>query len=284
LEKIIQAILLGAIQGITEFLPISSSAHLKLFAWLFDFKDIPEYFDLALHIGTILALVIFFIKDWIKLITSGFKIVFKKEESKSEKETTFYGKLFWTIVLVTGIAGVLSLILEKVSEKLINNDKNLEFLIIAIMLILLGIVLYFVDKKCKSEKSFEDLKFKDVMLIGLSQALAAAFPGTSRSGITMTCSRGLKIDRENSVKISFLLAAPIVAGASAYTLLKEILAGTLNLEQYGMMLFAGIITSFIIGMLSIKLMMNYIKNKDLSIFAIWRIIVGIVIIFAINFK
>ena len=283
MDKIIEAVLLGAIQGITEFLPISSSAHLKIFAWIFNFNDIPDYFDLALHIGTILALVIYFIKDWIKLITSGFTMLFNKEKAKEEKEISFYGKLFWTIVLVTGIAGVLSLVLEKVSEKVIGENQKLEFSIIAVMLIILGIVLYFVDKKCKSSKSFEELKFKDVMLIGMSQALAAAFPGTSRSGITLTTSRALKIDRESSVKISFLLAAPIVAGASAYTLLKELLAGTLNFQEYGLMLFAGIFTSFAIGMLSIKLMMNYIKNKDFSIFSIWRIVVGI-LIFILLFK
>ena len=195
---IIQAIILGVIQGLTEFLPISSSAHLNLFPWLLKWQSMPDSFDVALHVGTLLAIVVYFFKDWIKLIVGGYKQVVKKEK-------TIEGKIFWQLVIATIPAGILSLILDKISSKIIGDNLNLKMILIAIALIVMGILLYWVDKNSKSIVKYEKITLKQSILIGISQALAAAFPGVSRSGITMTVARWLKIDRESAAKYSFLL-------------------------------------------------------------------------------
>ena len=215
--NIIQAIILGIVQGLTELLPISSSAHLNLFPWLLNWGEMNASFDVALHIGTLFAILVFFFKDWISLIKGGYNQVIKK------KKTT-EGKIFWYIVIATIPAGILSLILDKVSEKIIELTSStlkieqitIEMILIAIALIVMGIILYIVDKKSKSNVEYKDITLKQSILISVSQAIAAAFPGVSRSGITMTVGRKLGIDRESVAKYSFLLSTPIVAAAALY--------------------------------------------------------------------
>lgn len=262
-----QAIILGVVQGLTEFLPISSSAHLNLFPWVLEWGKMPESFDLALHIGTLLAIVIFFFKDWIKLFVGGYKQVVKKEK-------TTEGKIFWYLVISTIPAGILSIILDKISDKLIGDNLNLEMIIIAITLIIMGIVLYLVDKKAKSNTKYENMNLKQSILIGASQALAAAFPGVSRSGITMTVARSLGIDRESAARYSFLLATPITVAAVIFDL-KNIILTDLSM-------WLGILASFLVGIVIIKFLLEYLKKGSFKGFAIYRVIVGIaVILFAI---
>ena len=137
--EVYQAIILGIVQGLTELLPISSSAHLKLIPWMLKWGEIPESFDIALHLGTLLAITLFFFKDWIALIKGGYNQVIKKEKSTE-------GKIFWYIVAVTIPTGIVSLVLDKFSEY-ICDKFGIETIMIAIALIVLGIVLYVVDKK-----------------------------------------------------------------------------------------------------------------------------------------
>ena len=210
---IIQALILGVIQGLTELLPVSSSAHLNVLPWLLNWTENPEFmadfsgsFDVALHFGTLIAIAMFFFKDWIVLIKAGFNRVVKKED-------TVEGKMFWYIVLATIPAGVLALVLDKISESIIGDNFKLEMGLIAFALIVMGIILAIVDKKAENKHKYEDISLKQSVLIGISQAIAAAFPGVSRSGITMTVARSLKIDRESAAKFSFLLSTPIVAAA-----------------------------------------------------------------------
>ena len=206
MKDLIHALILGIVQGLTEFLPVSSSAHLNIFPWIFNWENISESFDVALHLGTLLAIVLYFYKDWINLIKGGYNQVIKK------KHTTD-GRIFWYIVFATIPAGVLSLVLDKISDKIIGDNLNTKMLIIAITLIVMGILLYIVDKKSRSDIKYEKMSFKDSMLIGISQAIAAAFPGVSRSGITITMARAFKMDRTSSARYSFLLSAPIVLAA-----------------------------------------------------------------------
>lgn len=258
-----QAIILGIVQGLTEFLPISSSAHLNLFPWVLGWGKMPESFDLALHIGTLLAIVIFFFKDWIKLFVGGYKQVIKKEK-------TTEGKIFWYLVISTIPAGILSLILDKVSSKLLGDNLNLEMIVIAITLIVMGIVLYIVDKKAKSNTKYEDISLKQSIVIALSQAFAAAFPGVSRSGITMTAARGLGVDRESAARYSFLLATPITVAAVIFDLKNIILTD--------IAMWLGILASFVVGIIIIKFLLDYLKNGSFKGFAIYRVIVGIAVI------
>ena len=259
---IIQSIILGVVQGLTEFLPVSSSAHLNLFPWVFGWNQMPASFDVALHIGTLLAIVIFFFKDWINLIKGGYKQVIKKEKSLD-------GKIFWYIVFSTIPAGILSLILDKISENLFGDNLNVEMLVIAITLIVMGIILYIVDKKAKSDTKYENITLKQSMLVGISQALAAAFPGVSRSGITMTVARGLGIDRESAAKYSFLLATPITFAAVIFDLGEFV---------FDLSFFIGVLSSFIVGIFIIKFLLDYLKKGSFKVFAIYRVIIGIIVI------
>ena len=216
---IVQSIILGVVQGLTEFLPISSSGHLNLFPWVFNWQQMPDSFDVALHIGTLLAIVIYFWKDWLDLI--------------------------------------------------IGDNLNLEMLLIAIALIVLGVILYIVDKKSKTNTDYEHITFKQSLWIACSQALAAAFPGTSRSGITMTTARYLGVDRESAAKYSFLLATPITLAAVVFDIKHFVLNASF---------FIGVLTSFIVGFIVIKFLMDYLKKGSFKVFAIYRVIIGVIVI------
>lgn len=258
--EIYQAIILGIVQGLTELLPISSSAHLNLIPWFFNW-EMPESFDVALHLGTLLAITIFFFKDWIGLIKGGYEQVVKKKKSTE-------GKIFWYIVAVTIPTGIVSLVLDKVSDK-ICEKFGIEMILIAIALIVLGIVLYIVDKKSPSDVKYEDMTFKQSFLIGISQAIAAAFPGTSRSGITMTVARALHMDRESAAKYSFLLSTPIILAAVLVSITDF---------QFTLAFFMGVLSSFLVGVIVIKFLLNYLKKGSFKIFAIYRVILGIIVI------
>lgn len=261
---ILQATILGIVQGLTELLPISSSAHLFLIPWIFNW-DIPESFDVALHFGTLLAIGIFFFKDWIELIKGGFNQLVKK------KKTT-EGKMFWYIVLATIPGGIIGFILDKYAESILTKP-----IIIAIALIIMGIILYFVDKNAKKETEYKNMTLKQTFLIGLSQSLAF-IPGVSRSGITMTTGRLMGVKRESAAKYSFMLSAPIVLAATIFKI-KDFIEFFLVAEVTGIIAFAmGVIMSFIVGIFVIKFLLDYLKKGSFKGFAIYRVIVGIIVI------
>ncbi len=254
---VFEALILGIVQGLTELLPISSSGHLALIPWIFNWNDIPESFDVALHFGTLLAIGIFFFKDWIKLFKGGYKQVVKKEKSTE-------GKMFWYLVIATIPGGIIGFILDKVV-----GDKLTQLpLLIASALIVMGIILYIVDKKAKTETEFENMTFKQTFLIGLSQALAF-IPGVSRSGITMTMGRILGVSRESTAKYTFLLSTPIVFAATLFKLSEF---------EFTLPFFVGVLASFLVGLLVIKFLMEYLKKGSFKIFAIYRVIIGIFVI------
>ena len=266
--SIIHSIILGIVQGLTEFLPVSSSGHLNVFPWLFGWEQMPESFDVALHLGTLLAIAIFFFKDWISLLVGGYKKLIKKEDSTE-------GRMFWYLVAATIPAGILSLVLDKISEMIVGDVLNVQMAVIAVALIVMGIILYIVDKKAKSEVKYQDITLKQSILVGISQAIAAAFPGVSRSGITMTVARMLKIDRESAAKFSFMLAAPITLAA----VVVEIADFTFDLSFV-----LGVLSSFLVGLFVIKFLLEYLRKGSLKIFAIYRIIFGLLIFACIFFK
>lgn len=254
--EIIQALILGIVQGLTELLPISSSAHLNLIPWVFNW-NVPESFDVALHAGTLLAIALFFAKDWIELIKGGYKQVVKKEKSTE-------GKMFWYLVAATIPGGAIGFLLDH----FIGDALGQMPLVIATALIVMGIVLYFVDKKSKSETDYEHMTFKQTFLIGFSQALAF-IPGVSRSGVTMTAGRIMGVDRESTAKYSFMLSAPIVLGATLYKF-KDFV--------FGIPFIVGVVSSFIVGLLVIKFLLDYLKKGSFKVFAIYRVILGLAII------
>ncbi len=252
----IQSLILGIVQGLTELLPISSSAHLNLIPWMFNWKGLSDSFDVALHFGTLLAIGLFFFKDWLVLIKGGFDYVTKKEN-------TTEGRMFWYIVMATIPGGIIGFLLDHFLE-----DTLKQPVIIAIALIVMGIVLYFVDKNCKSQIDYKHMGFKETFLIGLSQALAF-IPGVSRSGVTMTTARLMKVDRESAARYSFMLSAPIVLAATIFKF-KDF---TLNLE-----FFIGVIASFLVGVAVIRFLMQYLKKGSFKMFAIYRVVVGLIVL------
>ncbi len=266
--SIIHSIILGIVQGLTEFLPVSSSGHLNVFPWLFGWEQMPESFDVALHLGTLLAIAIFFFKDWISLLVGGYKKLIKKEDSTE-------GRMFWYLVAATIPAGILSLVLDKISEMIVGDDLNVQMAVIALALIVMGIILYIVDKKAKSEVKYQDITLKQSILVGISQAIAAAFPGVSRSGITMTVARMLKIDRESAAKFSFMLAAPITLAA--------VVVGIADFT-FDLSFVLGVLSSFLVGLFVIKFLLEYLRKGSFKIFAIYRIIFGLLIFACIFFK
>ena len=265
-----QAIILGVVQGLTEFLPVSSSAHLNLFPWVFNWQDMGEGFDVALHIGTLLAVIIFFYKDWVKLIKGGY------EQVKYKKKTT-EGRLFWFIIFSTIPTGILCVIFDKLSEKFTEILAGIfgttfisaEMLLISIALIVMGILLYVVDKKSKSTIEMKKLTFKQSLWIAMSQAIAAAFPGVSRSGITMTVARKLGLTREAAAKFSFLLSTPVIAAAALFKI-KDFV--------FSVPFFLGILASFIVGMIVIKFLLKYLQKGSFKVFAIYRVALGIIVL------
>lgn len=260
--EIYQALILGIVQGLTELLPISSSAHLAIIPWMFGWTNNPMFneafngFDVALHFGTLLAIALYFFKDWLVLIKGGFDQIVKK------KKTT-EGRMFWYIVLATIPGGIIGFILDKFLQ-----DTLTKPLIIAIALIIMGIILYIVDKNAKSVTDYEHMTLKQTFLIGLSQALAF-IPGVSRSGVTMTTARIMGVKRESAARYSFMLSAPIVLAATIFKA-KDFV--------FSLPFFIGVIASFIVGIFVIKFLLNYLKKGSFKGFAIYRVILGIIII------
>ena len=260
--SIFQAIILGIVQGLTELLPISSSAHLYLIPWILDWTKSESFniafnaFDVALHAGTLLAIGIFFFKDWLKLIKGGYNQVVKKQKTPE-------GKMFWYIVIATIPGGIIGFLLDH-----FVGDTLTKPLVIACALIIMGILLYVIDKNAKSEVKYENMTLKQTFLIGLSQALAF-IPGVSRSGITMTTGRLLGVDRTSAAKYSFMLSAPIVLAATVFKFKDFVIS---------IPFFIGVFVSFIVGILVIKFLLEYLKKGSFKGFAIYRVIVGIIVI------
>ena len=253
---IFQALVLGIVQGLTELLPISSSAHLFLIPWIFNWPEIGD-FDVALHFGTLLAIGIFFFKDWIALIKGGYKQIVKKEKSPE-------GKMFWYIVIATIPGGIIGFLLDHFAGDLLTNE-----FIIATALIVMGVILYFVDKNAKSDVGYKDMTLKQTFLIGLSQALAF-IPGVSRSGVTMTTGRMLGVKREAAAKYSFMLSAPIVLAATLYKI-KDFAFGELSF-------YIGVLASFIVGIIVIKFLLEYLQKGSFKVFALYRIVIGLIVL------
>ncbi len=253
----LQAVILGLVQGLGEFLPISSSAHLVLIPWLLKWNDPGLTFDIALHIGTLIAVAIYFWKDWLNLITKGLTNIRSTE-----------GKLFWYLVAASVPGAVVGFLLEKKAETIFR-----EPVLIATMLIVLGVILYRADRRGVKNIEMNRITFKTSLLIGLSQALAI-IPGVSRSGITMTTGLLMGLTREGAARFSFLLSAPIIFGAA----LVKIPFLISNPSVININFIIGILVAFITGILSIGFLLRYIQTRNFLPFAWYRFILGSLVI------
>ena len=251
---VLQALILGIVQGLGEFLPISSSAHLVLIPWLFKWKDPGLTFDVALHMGTLLAVVLYFWKDWVKLIGAALS-----RRASDEK------RIFWYLVVATIPGGLFGLALEKKAETTFRSP-----LLIGIMMIIMGALLYLADKK-RQIRNLDTMTLADAIWIGLSQALAI-IPGVSRSGSTMTTARFLDMTREDSARFSFLMSTPIILGAGILKL-RHLTISAINLPFS-----VGVISSFVVGILSISFLLRYLKSSNFGLFVGYRFLIGIIVI------
>lgn len=263
---ILSIIILGIVQGIAEFLPISSSAHLIIFRDVFGIgasmsSDMALSFDVALHLGTLLAIALFFFKDFIAMITKGL--------TKGTKDKD--GKIFWYLIAATIPAAIAGIFFEDIIENIIRGNLY----VIAAALLIMGIIIYLADKFGKNNKEVSDMTLKDAILIGCSQAFAL-IPGFSRSGTTIATARTLGIERENAAKFSFYLSAPVVCGAVVLELLDSATWAIIAAEPLAFIL--GILISFVIGLVCIKYLLKYLQKHNFKVFMIYRIIIAIVVL------
>ena len=262
------SIILGAVQGLTEFLPISSSGHLVLIPYFFNWPYQGKAFDVALHAGTVIALLGFFWKDWLRIIQKGFT---KKTEA-NQIAGEYPNNFLWQIVVASIPAGILGLAIDKLME----NFQPVLF--IAFNFVFFGWLLWYMDKKSKTDLVPAKMTYKKAFVVGLFQSIAL-IPGVSRSGITLTGSRLIGLPREEAARFSFLLATPVIIGA---LLVK--LPSIIN-EDINWSFFAGVITAAIFGILAIKFLLVYLKKSDFSLFLWYRVAVAVlvVIVFLIRF-
>ena len=250
---ILQAIILGLVQGLGEFLPISSSAHLVLVPWFFGWTDPGLTFDIALHLGTLFAVVLYFWKDWWQLITKGLTEV-----------RSVQGRLFWYLAAASIPGGIAGFLLEKEAETIFRAP-----MLIAGMLIVMGGFLYWADRKSSKTTGINQISFGTSILIGVSQALAI-IPGVSRSGITMTAGLLLGLTREGAARFSFLLSAPIIFGAALVKLPRVMADPSMMSADF----LTGVLISCITGIASIGFLLRYVQTKNFLPFVWYRFILG----------
>ncbi len=255
--QLLDAILLGLTQGLTEFIPVSSSGHLILVGHFLNFQYSGLAFDTALDVGTLLALYLFFARDFIELVHD-FVVGGPKRRLAG----------YLALATIPGvIAGVL---IQKMAESAFRDAR-----LVAINLIWVGVVMYLVDRYSKSKHGMDRVTLPTALTVGLAQAVALV-PGVSRSGITITASRAMGFDRVSATRFSFLLSAPIITGATLKVLVgKEALAG---MSAAPLLYAAGIIAAFVSGYLAIKFLLSYLSKHGLGVFAAYRVAVGVIIL------
>ncbi|OZT85687.1 undecaprenyl-diphosphatase [Vibrio sp. 03_296] len=254
-----EAFVLALIQGLTEFLPISSSAHLILPSAILGWEDQGLAFDVAVHVGTLAAVVIYFRKEVITLFAALFASIFKGERSKE-------AKLAWMIVIATIPACIFGLVMKDVIEVYLRSAY-----VIATTTIIFGLLLWWVDKNASLLDDEYQAGWKKALFIGIAQALAM-IPGTSRSGATITAALYLGFTREAAARFSFLMSIPIITLAGSYLGLKLVTSGE---PVHAGFLLTGIVTSFISAYLCIHLFLKMISRMGMTPFVIYRLILGV---------
>ena len=258
----LQAIILGLVQGLGEFLPISSSGHLVLVPWIFDWKDPGLSFDVALHFGTLVAVVGYFWKDWFN--------IFKEAKEKGTKN--FKNSLLFFIIIATIPGVIIGLLLNDYAETIFRSP-----IIIALTLSIGGLLLYLVDKKMKHQDDLNLMSWKTALWIGLVQAIAI-IPGVSRSGITITAALALGISRKDSARFSFLLSTPIILGA---VILK---AGDFLSSSFSPEAIVGMIVAGVSGFLAIAGLIKFVQKGSYAVFFWYRLALAVVIVLFLVFR
>jgi len=270
---ILQAIILGIVQGLTEFLPISSSGHLILVPWLFNWHfllnnpDLNKTFDVALHLGTFVAVLVYFWREVVRLVAAWVRSVARRSLADPE------ARLAWLLLVSTIPAAFLGVVFESFIE-----DRLGKPWLIAVMMIVFAFVMYAIDHVAKLDRDLDALTWTDSILIGIAQAFALC-PGVSRSGVTMMTGLALRLDRESAARYSFLLSIPVIGGAAAY---KAVHVAKDGLPAGTAMPFVvGIASAAISGMIAIWFVLRYLKTHNFNLFVVYRIVVGVAVLILI---
>ena len=272
---ILHAIVLGLVQGLAEFLPISSSGHLLLVPWLFGWNDfagdpaIEKAFDVSLHLGTVIAVIGYFWKNLVVYFREGLRLVVRREKPGSPE-----GRLAWLLVLSSVPAAAVGAVGENYIDEKLGTP-----VLIACSLIVFGVLLGWADRRAGA-RTIEDYTKADAMKIGAAQVLALN-PGTSRSGITMTAARFIGFNRDAAARASFLMAIPVTVGAVALKLAKLFIDGIP--DGLGVPMIVGIITSGLSGWLAVWGTLRLIRTRSFMPFVIYRIALGVLVLLLIAF-
>lgn len=266
-----QAIILALVQAVTEFLPVSSTAHLALFPWFFGWHDPGLAFDVALHAGTLAALLLYFFKDWLTLTLCGLGL--KYPAAAPPEETAQHKRMFWYMVVGTIPAGVAGFLFHHKIEDTLRGPK-----IIAVSMIAIAFFLWWADSRTNLSRKLKEANFGDATIIGTAQAVAL-WPGVSRSGITISAGLVRQFTRDAATRFSFLLSAPAIAGAVLFELPKLIKmhkAGGLDLPLSTLLL--SIAVSGIAGYFVIAFFLRYLQTRTLKVFVVYRLVFGMLIL------
>jgi len=282
-DLVFQALALGVLQGFTEFIPVSSSAHLVLLPWFFDWQTpILESlaFDMALHLGTLAALLFYFAKDWKRVAVAGFLSLRERRIGDDPDR-----RMAWFLVVGSLPGGLAGMLLEKRIEGLFHGESltNAAVIAIAVGLAGMGTLLFLAERFSSKTRPQASLGFRDALLIGLAQSLAI-FPGVSRSGSTLTAGLALGLTREAAARFSFLLSAPLIAGAGLMSVVKigkSIQSGAVGRNDLVLVL-VGFLAAAISGFACIHWLLRFIRNHPVNIFVYYRwalaaVVVGFVV-------
>jgi len=271
MDTLAQALVMGIVQGLTEFLPVSSSGHLIIVPFLLGWTDpfIKSLaFSVMLHIGTLLALLVYFRADWSRLIPAGFAAI---------RDRSFRGdpdrRLGWILVAATIPAAIAGFLLNDLIEKAFRDVG-----LVALALVVGAVVLWLADRWGARMKGVEDVTFPVAIAIGAAQALALV-PGISRSGISISASRFAGLDREAAARFSFLMATPITVGAAIFEL-RKLAAGEAGVTISAGPLVVGMVASFVAGMIAIGFLLRYLRTRSLTVFVVYRSILAAVVVVA----
>ncbi len=261
---VFQAIILGLVQGLAEFLPISSSAHLALTPHFLGWEDPGLAFDVALHVGTLIALSWYFRSDWLALIRSGFEIVRTQRIETHDQRRVLY------LVVATIPGAIAGLLVNELAETSFRTP-----LLIACTLMIMGVLLWLADSYAPRSRKESDIKLRDAFLIGCAQMLAL-IPGVSRSGATITAGRALGLDRVAAARFSFLMSMPIVSAAA-------VLKAPDAVREVGFStpLIAGILAAAVSSWLAISVLLRFVSRNSYGVFAAYRILLGVAVVISL---
>ncbi len=263
---ILQVIILALVQGLTEFLPISSTAHLYLTSWLFGWQLEGLDFDIALHLGTLLAVLLYFARDWFQLIAQGFGLRVGGDEELSHNRM-----LLWLLAVASIPIGIAGVLFKHQAEETWRNP-----FVIGGMLIVVGVLMYVAENAGRRQRDLSSLGMPDAITVGIAQALAIV-PGCSRSGITITAGLFRNMTRESAARFSFLLSTPAIAAAAGSALhgmyKKGGLHGVLSTD-----FLLGVAISAITGCIVISWFLHYLRRSGLRPFVYYRIVFGIIVL------